>query len=155
MHAWAVWRVYNMEKFCYGHADRDFLKKCFHKLFPVPSRKRFSYRDFDYSVHIHLLDLLHIYRQTALHRLLDVNLKFVVCVTMSGPSGDGGYLGPIEIFFIFVDHRFNFHIISLRVNSSTPFRRRPPIDNILYSEYVHAPPTQSIPSALCQDRRFS
>jgi hypothetical protein len=32
VHAWAVWRVYNMEKRKYGHADRDFLEKCFHKL---------------------------------------------------------------------------------------------------------------------------
>ena len=32
VHAWAVWRVYNMEKFRYGTADRSFLQKCFHKL---------------------------------------------------------------------------------------------------------------------------
>ncbi|MGD8514292.1 MAG: glucosidase [Granulosicoccaceae bacterium] len=32
VHAWAVWRVYNMEKYRHGHADRDFLQKCFHKL---------------------------------------------------------------------------------------------------------------------------
>ena len=32
VHAWAVWRVYNMEKHKYGHADRDFLEQCFHKL---------------------------------------------------------------------------------------------------------------------------
>jgi hypothetical protein len=32
VHAWAVWRVYNMEKRKYGHADRDFLEQCFHKL---------------------------------------------------------------------------------------------------------------------------
>jgi hypothetical protein len=32
VHAWAVWRVYNMEKYRHGRADRDFLQKCFHKL---------------------------------------------------------------------------------------------------------------------------
>jgi len=32
VHAWAVWRVYNMEKQRHGHADRDFLEQCFHKL---------------------------------------------------------------------------------------------------------------------------
>lgn len=32
VHAWAVWRVYNMEKFRHGRADRDFLQRCFHKL---------------------------------------------------------------------------------------------------------------------------
>ena len=32
VHAWAVWRVYNMEKFRTGKADRAFLEKCFHKL---------------------------------------------------------------------------------------------------------------------------
>lgn len=32
VHAWAVWRVYNMEKFRHGRTDRDFLQKCFHKL---------------------------------------------------------------------------------------------------------------------------
>ncbi|MCB0324387.1 MAG: hypothetical protein KDD69_12475 [Bdellovibrionales bacterium] len=30
--AWAVWRVYNMERVRFGHADRDFLERCFHKL---------------------------------------------------------------------------------------------------------------------------
>ncbi|MEW6729848.1 MAG: glucosidase [Acidobacteriota bacterium] len=30
--AWAVWRVYNMERIRTGKADRDFLEKCFHKL---------------------------------------------------------------------------------------------------------------------------
>jgi hypothetical protein len=32
VHALAVWRVYNMEKRLHGHADRDFLERCFHKL---------------------------------------------------------------------------------------------------------------------------
>jgi hypothetical protein len=32
VHAWAVWRVYNMEKFRTGRADRAFLESCFHKL---------------------------------------------------------------------------------------------------------------------------
>jgi hypothetical protein len=32
VHAWAVWRVYNMEKVRTGKADRDFLERCFHKL---------------------------------------------------------------------------------------------------------------------------
>jgi len=32
VHAWAVWRVYNMDRIRSGHADRDFLEKCFHKL---------------------------------------------------------------------------------------------------------------------------
>ncbi|MBI4868273.1 MAG: glucosidase [Candidatus Wallbacteria bacterium] len=32
VHAWAVWRVYNMERFREGRADRDFLERCFHKL---------------------------------------------------------------------------------------------------------------------------
>ncbi|MGR8932954.1 MAG: MGH1-like glycoside hydrolase domain-containing protein [Gammaproteobacteria bacterium] len=32
VHAWAVWRVYNMEKRLHGHADRRFLERCFHKL---------------------------------------------------------------------------------------------------------------------------
>jgi hypothetical protein len=31
VHAWAVWRVYNMDRIRNG-ADRDFLEKCFHKL---------------------------------------------------------------------------------------------------------------------------
>jgi hypothetical protein len=32
VHAWAVWRVYNMDRIRSGHADRDFLERCFHKL---------------------------------------------------------------------------------------------------------------------------
>ncbi|MFN2455844.1 MAG: glucosidase [Pyrinomonadaceae bacterium] len=32
VHAWAVWRVYNMDKARSGKADRLFLEKCFHKL---------------------------------------------------------------------------------------------------------------------------
>jgi hypothetical protein len=32
VHAWAVWRVYNMDRIRSGAADRDFLEKCFHKL---------------------------------------------------------------------------------------------------------------------------
>ncbi len=32
VHAWAVWRVYNMEKRHHGRADRTFLERCFHKL---------------------------------------------------------------------------------------------------------------------------
>jgi hypothetical protein len=32
VHAWAVWRVYNMDKARTGIADLDFLEKCFHKL---------------------------------------------------------------------------------------------------------------------------
>jgi len=32
VHAWAVWRVYNMEKARSGTGDRQFLEKCFHKL---------------------------------------------------------------------------------------------------------------------------
>ncbi len=32
VHAWAVWRVYNMDKFRNGKADRDWLERCFHKL---------------------------------------------------------------------------------------------------------------------------
>ncbi len=32
VHAWAVWRVYNMEKRQHGRADRGFLERCFHKL---------------------------------------------------------------------------------------------------------------------------
>jgi hypothetical protein len=31
VHAWAVWRIYNMAKHR-GHADRGFLERCFHKL---------------------------------------------------------------------------------------------------------------------------
>ncbi len=32
VHAWAVWRVYNMDRLRNGQADRDFLERCFHKL---------------------------------------------------------------------------------------------------------------------------
>jgi mannosylglycerate hydrolase MGH1-like protein len=32
VHAWAVWRVYNMDRIRSGHADLPFLEKCFHKL---------------------------------------------------------------------------------------------------------------------------
>ncbi len=32
VHAWAVWRVYNMERSRTGRADRRFLEMCFHKL---------------------------------------------------------------------------------------------------------------------------
>jgi len=32
VHAWAVWRVYNMDRLRMGRADRAFLEKCFHKL---------------------------------------------------------------------------------------------------------------------------
>jgi hypothetical protein len=32
VHAWAVWRVYKMDKARTGKADREFLEKCFHKL---------------------------------------------------------------------------------------------------------------------------
>jgi len=32
VHAWAVWRVYNMERARHGRADRSFLERCFHKL---------------------------------------------------------------------------------------------------------------------------
>ena len=32
VHAWAVWRVYNMDRLRTGKADRDFLERCFHKL---------------------------------------------------------------------------------------------------------------------------
>ncbi|HTD57209.1 MAG TPA: hypothetical protein VK670_17595, partial [Silvibacterium sp.] len=32
VHAWAVWRVYNMDKRRTGKGDREFLEKCFHKL---------------------------------------------------------------------------------------------------------------------------
>lgn len=32
VHAWAVWRVYNMARLRTGRADRDWLEKCFHKL---------------------------------------------------------------------------------------------------------------------------
>ena len=32
VHAWAVWRVYNMDRVRTGKSDRAFLEKCFHKL---------------------------------------------------------------------------------------------------------------------------
>ncbi|TAK21775.1 MAG: glucosidase [Chloroflexota bacterium] len=32
VHAWAIWRVYNMDRIRAGRADRDFLERCFHKL---------------------------------------------------------------------------------------------------------------------------
>jgi hypothetical protein len=32
VHAWAVWRVYNMDRIRAGRADRAFLEQCFHKL---------------------------------------------------------------------------------------------------------------------------
>jgi hypothetical protein len=32
VHAWAVWRVYSMDKARTGQGDREFLEKCFHKL---------------------------------------------------------------------------------------------------------------------------
>jgi hypothetical protein len=32
VHAWAVWRVYNMDRIRSGRPDRIFLEKCFHKL---------------------------------------------------------------------------------------------------------------------------
>ena len=32
VHAWAVWRVYNMERISTGKGDRQFLEQCFHKL---------------------------------------------------------------------------------------------------------------------------
>jgi hypothetical protein len=32
VHAWAVWRVYSMDKARTGKGDREFLEKCFHKL---------------------------------------------------------------------------------------------------------------------------
>lgn len=32
IHAWAVWRLYNMDRIRSGKADRGFLEKCFHKL---------------------------------------------------------------------------------------------------------------------------
>jgi hypothetical protein len=32
VHAWAVWRVYNMDRIRSGRADRLFLERCFHKL---------------------------------------------------------------------------------------------------------------------------
>jgi len=32
VHAWACWRVYNMDRIRTGRADREWLEKCFHKL---------------------------------------------------------------------------------------------------------------------------
>jgi hypothetical protein len=32
VHAWACWRVYNMDRIRSGHGDRAWLEKCFHKL---------------------------------------------------------------------------------------------------------------------------
>ena len=32
VHAWAVWRVYNMDRVREGKADREWLERCFHKL---------------------------------------------------------------------------------------------------------------------------
>ena len=32
VHAWSVWRIYNMDRIQTGKADRMFLEKCFHKL---------------------------------------------------------------------------------------------------------------------------
>src|SRR5256885_11526767 len=32
VHAWAVWRVYNMDRIRGGKPDRHFLERCFHKL---------------------------------------------------------------------------------------------------------------------------
>jgi hypothetical protein len=32
VHAWAVWRIYNMDRIRSGRADREFLEQCFHKL---------------------------------------------------------------------------------------------------------------------------
>jgi hypothetical protein len=32
VHAWAVWRVYNMDRLRNGAADREWLERCFHKL---------------------------------------------------------------------------------------------------------------------------
>jgi hypothetical protein len=32
VHAWAVWRVYNMDRVRRGRGDREFLERCFHKL---------------------------------------------------------------------------------------------------------------------------
>ena len=38
VHAWAVWRVYNMDRLRSGTADRDFLERCFHKVPPSTER---------------------------------------------------------------------------------------------------------------------
>jgi hypothetical protein len=35
VHAWAVWRVYNMEKRRHGRSDRPWLERCFHKMLLV------------------------------------------------------------------------------------------------------------------------
>ena len=35
VHAWAVWRVFSMEKRLHGRIDRDWLERCFHKLLLV------------------------------------------------------------------------------------------------------------------------
>ena len=32
VHAWAVWRIYNMDRVRNGKADRDWLERCFHKM---------------------------------------------------------------------------------------------------------------------------
>src|SRR5262249_56779392 len=32
VNGWAVWRVYNMDRIRNGHADREWLERCFHKL---------------------------------------------------------------------------------------------------------------------------
>jgi hypothetical protein len=32
VHAWAIWRVYHVERLRTGKADRDFLERCYHKL---------------------------------------------------------------------------------------------------------------------------
>ncbi len=32
VHAWAVWKVFNMERFRFGNTDYAFLERCFHKL---------------------------------------------------------------------------------------------------------------------------
>jgi len=32
VHAWAVWRIYHMERMKFGRADREWLERCFHKL---------------------------------------------------------------------------------------------------------------------------
>jgi hypothetical protein len=32
VHAWAVWRVFHIERVRWGHSDYEFLEKCFHKL---------------------------------------------------------------------------------------------------------------------------
>ena len=32
VHAWAIWRVYNLDRLATGKGDRDWLEKCYHKL---------------------------------------------------------------------------------------------------------------------------